>query len=359
VPFSMSCWLEFDKTLFPFGLKTSDAASNKAQNLDEKFRGHMKDFAAQLPLLQTVPVLSYNQDDPMACFFELELPPRTAFYTTNPLLFEGLRMDGNVEYHQAWRMIGAKGRRPTNKDVMGFFNEGNATMSIQGDVIQPGMAVDAMVKEGRFPPMTYCQVEMLNTAPVRLWNVEGEAIDQPATRENAVRVFQYMFDIMRRALDLTANMIDVAATGEDTVTIRNRATPGANIRLVVRLNPELERAIDWPRGRLLEFPLDTVRTFDLKFKSTHAHPFLGADLFPVTMRAACFGNAVSYVQGVGEMTILGILDERGSKYPVLSSGLLFSTDLTYLTVEFLDRHYRRIVFVDGHEIGMIMKFKSI
>jgi len=359
LPFSVAFWLEFDKATYPFGIKTDNPAANTAQNLETKFKEHFKDFATQLPLCQRLPNLSYNTDDPMACFFELELPPRTSFYTSNPLLFQGLNMDKDIMYIEAMRPIAPKNRNPTMKAVYGFFNAQGAPMLVQGNVIGPGTSIDVMVREGKkFPAMTICQIEMLNTAPLQLLQLPGEPRVQLASRDNAVRVLQLVFDHIRRALHLSANMIDVTATAEEVVSITNRSTQGAGVTLCVQMNGELAEAVGLGDRRLLEFPLDTVRTIDMRFRSADSHPFSSTD-FPVIVRAFCHGNATSYVQGVGEMTILAILDEKEAKFPVLSSGLLFSSDMTYLTVQFLDRHFLPITFTDGYEIAMIVKFRSL
>ena len=147
------------------------------------------------------------------------------------------------------------------------------------------------------------------------------------------------------------------AGSRDSIVWSCAARPGAGIRITLELNGVLGEAAELAPGQSLVFNVAKGSKYELTLKTYKDDPF--HDLYPVLVKANAFSNAISWVDGVGEVTVFGIIDEKTSRHPIISTGLVFGTDKTRLTVEFYDKHRNLVSFKQNHNIGMLMLFRSL
>ena len=357
VSFEVFFWAELDKRHYPFTLMTDNVESNKAENVAVKLKDHFDTMAKELPLLTNLPRITYNTEDDDSPMFELNLPPRSAFYTTSDLLIKGLRFEKHPYLKNYNRAIGAKGRRAMLKRVYGFFNNTGETWTIRGGEMLPGVSMDAIIGQKAFPKSVLCQVEMTNTSRMRVPGPRGETRLQVASNANALRIWKQQLAEILTHLGLPEDTLTAEAAPNDSIIISNTVTPNAGLKVGLEFNAALTEVLDLTPGQQLLFNLAKQQNHVLAIKKTKEDPFFG--LYPIMVRASAFSNAISWVDGIGEVTVFGIIDEKTSRHPIISTGLVFGTDKTRLTIQFYDKARRLITFKQGHNIGMLMHFRSI
>jgi len=357
IPMEFYFWMEYDKPTYPFSMVTDSPQGNKAQNIGQKLKDHFGAFQKTLPLFKDLPNMYYNEDDRGNPFFELYLPARSGFYTSNELLFKGLRMHTTSGFIEAKRFIGAKGRQPQSRNVWGFFNGDKTAKTYRGLKVLPGQSLnDILGVDSVLPKNVQCQIEMVTTTRQMMPGMKGEPVAQPATLSNVMRVWDHQFDMLSQWLGLASNLFDVSTDGK-VIFISNTAFENAGVRVIVEFNVDLVQAVGMNPGQRLIFKLDKERVFEMKLKTLHDDPFF--ESYPVMIVANCFNNVLSWVDGLGDVSIFGIIDEKTSRHPIISTGIVLSTNKTHLTVEFFDKHRRPIQFKEGHNLGMLMYFKSL
>jgi hypothetical protein len=322
-----------------------------------KFKDHFDAFEKELFLLTDLPRLRYNTLNPQIPFFELYLPPRTAFYTTSEVLWKSLNITGDMRLRKTERSIGAKGQRAQYKLVHGFFNTSPEAWTIRGREMLAGTSMNDLAGVAEFPKFILCQIELTNTPRLLMPVIRGEAMLQPATKANALRIWKHQAERIAEYLKLPDDILEVYPGDRDSIIWSCTARPGAGIRITLELNGVLGEAAELAPGQSLVFNVAKGSKYELTLKTYKDDPF--HDMYPVMVKANAFSNAISWVDGVGEVTVFGIIDEKTARHPIISTGLVFGTDKTRLTVEFYDKHRKLVSFKQNHNIGMLMLFRSL
>jgi len=360
IPYFLSVSADYYQKTHAFFIKTERRQDNSLQNVARKLDTHNDNLAKVFPLQQSLPTVSLNVDNNQDNHFVVSLPPRTAFYTSSELFFRALGLDRELELEQRMREMGRGEKRlPVNKIVYGAFNESYNAVQFRGRTVDQTQTLrETLPRDADLPDAIFLQVEFMGADGLVMRTPPGEAVMQPASKENAVRMLRIQTEMIRQRLNLKTNLIEVLPGPRDTVYIGNRAFPGANMTLSIQFNNFMADAYGWQQGQQMVFPLEAARTYDIQVQSQKQDPF--SELYPITMRMAGFGSSNSYVQDHGYAAIMAYMRERGGgDIDLTTVGMLFDSDATYITMEFLDKLRRVVQFKDGHEISLLMKFQSL
>ena len=362
IPYHLHFWLVQNSRRYSFMIKTDVLDGNKPVKLSKKLGDHLVEASEAFPLQPDLPDLYYNQDDEEDPHFELTLPGRSAFYSASELFFIGLGFFKHEHLRQETREVGGRrGQKKATKRVFGFFNTSTRVALFRGDTMHAGMSLNANVlqvfRDTPLPATMQLQVELLDWGRQVIQLPPGEPRRLPATKQNAVRLLSMQLRRVAVVLGLRENTMDVISGAGDTVHISNRAFVHAGITLQIEFNAEMASAYGLDEGQMLVFPLDQTRTYDLQVRSVKDNPFIG--LYPVIMKASGFGHPISFVEGLGHSTVFAYLNDAADKHPILTDGLMFATERTFVTIEFFDRNKQLIVFKDGHKIEILMSFQFL
>lgn len=357
IPYDIQFGVEYFQKTFPFFIRTSVKVDNKVERVARKLDTHFAEMARAYPLLQNLPSLSYNVDDDRDCHFVAVLPPRTEIYSSSDVFFQTLGFGFAPEVRPKLRdMSGGSKRLTAQKVVRGIFNDSWETIQVRGEAVEQGVSIDEMLRpNATMPPTIHIQVQFDQHPLMTMPLPRGEEERQPATRANALRLLALQMDRIREGLALKTNLIEVVPGTADSLYIGNRAYPGANMGLVLSFNPEMSRAFGWEPGQEMHFPLEAARTYEISVKTRQEDPFFGR--YPLVVRMAGFGQSISHVDGQGYTSILGYV--RGKEQKIVSNEILFDSDCTYVTLQFLDKQQALFKFEDVFQISMLMSFKSI
>jgi hypothetical protein len=368
IPSDMEFKMDWTQRRFNFYIRTGKRDDNVNTKVATKFEKHFADLAKEFPLLRAVPEISFNTDDENDNHYELFLPPRSSIYSSSEYFFRVIGFQAEPRLRTARKdMAGLVGRTAVHKTVYCIINpDDHNPLDLRGvSVLADGTLNDMLpsapnvplATPATMPPAMHLQVEFLDSATFMLPGLHGEALQQPATKENAVRLMNAQFERIRNTLGLRTNVFDIVPGAGNTVYIGNRAFPGANVRLTVQFNAAMAEAYGWAPGQQMYFPLDSSRTYDIQVRGRVPDPFEGK--YPIIMRMAGFGNCDSYIEGHGYNAVLGYLREKGDKISITTQGIVFDSDQTYVTMQFLNKQREVVTFTEGHEISMLMTFKSL
>lgn len=360
IPYQIGLSAEFYVKQFPFFIRTGARQDNAIEKVAKKLENHFEDMSKAYPLLQTLPSITLNQDDDLDIHFLVSLPARTALYSSSNQFFRGLGLGDAPEVRTARRdMSGGSKKLPATKIVTGAFNDMHYPIQFRGDSLIPGTTMNELTLANTIMPETMSvQVEFMGTDRFVIGTPPGEQQEQPATKENAVRLLRIQAERIRQNLNLKSNLIDILPGSGDTVYIGNRAFPGANLVLTLQFNNPMSDAYGWQRGQQLVFPLETARTYDIQVRSQRADPFAGK--YPIVMRMAGFGSSSSFIQDHGYSSIMAYQRERGGgDIDLTTVAMIFDSDATYVNMQFIDKQRNVVSFLDGHEISLLMKFQPL
>jgi hypothetical protein len=368
IPADMQFSMDYTQRRFSFHIRTGKKSDNTNTKVGKKFETHFADLAKEFPLLRAHPEITFNTDDEKDNHYEIFLPARSSIYSSSEHFFRviGFRNETRVKTMRK-DMAGLVGRKAVHKTVYCIINQNDHTpIDIRGDTVLAEDTLDDLLPSAPNVPLAlpavmpaamHLQIEFLDSSTFALPGLTGDALQQPATKENAVRLMNAQFERIRNTLGLKTNTFDVVPGGGNTVYIGNRAFPGANVRLTVQFNAAMAEAFGWAPRQQMYFPLDSARTYDIQVQSNRADPFEGH--YPIVMRMAGFGSSDSYIEGHGYNAVMGYLREKGEKISITTQGIVFDTDQAYVTMEFLNKRREVVTFREGHEISLLMTFKSL
>jgi hypothetical protein len=369
--YGLHCQAEMEDNTYPFHVKTDRAASNTTTILNEKLDAHFRKAAEHFPLRRFLPLLYYVPDDvePDDPHFEVYLPPRSRLFTSSEVFFAGLGFTGKPpEVGSGQRApsmapaaftgdIGGR-QRPVavNTQCYGFFNDtDDHTITFRADKMSKGESLDSVLGKNVVVPRTVqLQVEFDRTRTVLVQTDEP----LPATPEGAVLALTELFEESARVCNLKHNLMEasVSKTNRNHVVVKNRTLEGAKTTLWLRFDDRTASVFDVTPRALMAFPLALPRTVTFEMQAGRQDPLKGRG--PVTVVAHGYGDAKSWIQGRGYVTVLGVLDEKKGFY-TLDLGLLFHTDQTVLKLEFLDNTFQPIQFAHDVHAHLILNFSRV
>lgn len=359
VIYDFTYWVEYKRNRFDFVLHTHDALKNKpASSLDSKFRDHFRNVGKTWPLNQTLPHLYYDDDEVGHERFVLQLPPRTALYSSSEYFFIGLGFGTHKFLRQNVRNMTVN-RIRSDRQVWGFFNNSNEAMDYQGEEMSPGTAMNVNVGIGQpLPANMTVVVELLNSnRHVARINLPA-ATEHAATPGRAERLISFLLERVVASLEWGANPFEVVAEPNNVLTISNNAIPNSEIRFFMRFSDEFAEMFGLDAGHALSFDFDLPKKYELRLQPQQ-DPLAGKK--PVMLKTNSFGPINSFVDGSGYQAVLGVILDYSDRhgYIIYSTGMVFDTDKTYLTIEFLDKNRQPIKFKQMFDINMMMTFKSL
>ena len=356
IEYMITATLEQGIRFFPFRLLTPTRKSWEAAEIGSRLAKNESKLA--YPLQRRLPELYFNDAEEDDMHFVVSLPPNTAFYTTNNLFFSAIGYDGHPALEKDIREIGGRGTRVVQKDVYGFFNETDQFQEIRGESTPPNLVITDVFPNVRFPKSIQFQCQV-NDVPEKVIRLPMNMRALPANRDMAVMVLTTLSEAIRIKFDLKENPFEIAAgVSPKTLLWSNRATENEKAKIVVHFPGDLAQKFGFTPVTALTFKLDTPRTYTLEFQSQPEDPF--SKLYPVTAKVNSFGNSVSYVEGFGYLPILAVFnDQLGQCPPIITNGLMFNADKTYLTVEFIDKDRQIITFQHHYTISMLFSFQHL
>ena len=360
IPFFINASTQYYRHQYPFFIKTAARRANTMESVARKLDDHFKKLAKEYPLHQAVPSIALNVDDDEDHHFVLSLPPRTALYSSSEMFFRGIGMGDVPEIDSDTRMMERGGRRvPVSMVVYGAFNHSYRPMQVRGERVVQGTTMDDLIPQTAvLPDNIFLQAEFMGADAYVMRTPPGEEVLQEATRDNVIRMLRIQFERLRQTLNLKTNLIEILPGAGESVYVGNRAFPDANMTISVEFNIQMSEVFGWEPGQQMVFPLELARTYEFQVRGERSDPF--EKKYPLTLRLAAFGNSNSYFQGHGYTAVMAYLREKGGKdIDMTTVGLLFDSDATHISLQFLDRARHVVAFEDGYEISLLMKFQSL
>ena len=358
IPYNISVWLTQTRRTYPFVIKTNVPNNNKSGPLATKLRNHFDASEDSFPLQGNLPRMSYIEEDIEDPHWVLELPGRSEFYCSNELFFYGLQFGKHPDLQGLQREMGGRGTARTTKKVNGFFNYSDLPLTVRSDTMHYGDSLDSNLGV-QLPDSMQLQIELMDWGRQNLFPYYHERRLQPANKENAVRIASALMDRMTLHFGFKSCPISIVSSSGDTVLFSSqRFADNPGVTLTFEFNPEMSAAYGITEGHRFIFPLDTPRAFELQIKNVKDDPFVG--LYPIVMRATGSGQPILYVEGMGHTSIFAYLtDKTDNRHPILTDGMTFETERSFIIIEFFDRNKQLVVFKDGHKIEMLIQFQFL
>ena len=339
------------------GRKAEDEAQKPA-GFARRLQVHLEAAGREkFPSFQTRPVITYDEDLAGGGAMMLSLPPRSALYSTNENLFEALGFpDGLVQSASAQVPTGTSGKMVVAQ-VYGLWNLQDENVIIYTDPFTPTEMLSERFKAWQIVmPINFrMQVEYLDWPPFLI-------VAPDPVREEPGEIMQALEELCQTAsarFQLRTNPINIATTaaaGPTQLLLSCSGQAGAAVNFVMSFDDDSCQVFGLQPNHELSFSLNTSRTQILTLKSgTRRDPFLG--LYPITLLSVGSGMAQSWVEGLGFVPVLGIVEDE--KKPIFSEGVVFETDLCSLRLEFFDFALRKITFQDDFFFFLTMDFKQI
>ena len=358
IPNMISVWLLQTIRTFAFTINTGRVESNKPNKMARKMSDHFDRADTYFSMQLHIPKLAYNDDDVNDPHWVLDLPGRSAFYSAHPYFFASLGFGNNLRLQRENTLMDGKRNQKVFKDVSGFWNAGTSVVSFRGDTMFPGQSMDANLGTAAaklMPKTMMLQVELMDWGVKYLANPTGERTLQLATQENAVRVLNLQMKMMVTAFGLVFTPITFKAVGSESVRMTNEGyAPDPGVTIIIEFNDRMNEAYGLELGRRFTFALNAKNTYDFVVPTTRDDPFEGK--YPVIMRASGTGLPISFVEGLGHTSVFAYLSGEGA---IMTNGMTFETERSYLTLEFFDRDKQLVVFKDSHKIEMFMQFQFL
>ena len=350
-----------DSKTYSFQMKTGPQDKTTGKDMLQKLQNHLTKMGTEeYPLLfdHRLPYITYNEEVDR---FEIDLPAKTSLYSSNEFLWPGLGFETNSALLSTTKDIGPKRGKKTRTRVFGFFNlddtVGETVLAEKPMNLKDTMAEFLNILPEEFGNYVTVQVEISDgqLVPVELMNNRGT--DKPVTKKEAIRQLTTLFDLARRRAGLRENLIDIVPGHDNIIYVTNRIFPKAGVGFTLLFSEAMSNALGITPGQLMTFNFEAPRTFQLSVQDSVSDPFTGK--YPVQLRQCGFGEATSVREGNGTIAIIAFLNEKTDRHPIISQGVVFTTDRTYLTVEFTDKNGDVIAFDRDLQIGMLLTFKML
>ena len=344
-----------------FSLKgsTAEEDAQRAAGVARRLQSHLDDAAAKFPSFQSHPHFHYDDGLPGGGAFVLDMPPRSSFFTTSSTFFSLLGFEDD-DMDSTTRLVSTSASgRMMNAMVYGFFNRFQENVQFYSEPYTPTETLSErykVVKEG-MPTSFRLQVEFMNWNPFRLESDEPLREDPAAILLALDRLCQdatARFQLVANPLALT--LAAAAVEGPPKLLLTCTGQQNARVTLVLKFEDESARALGLVDGQELSFALNATTTRTINTRSSlRRDPFAG--LYPVTVLSVGSGLAQSWVEGLGFVPVMGIVEDE--KKPVYSEGAVFETDLCSLHLEFYDYAIRKITFQNDFIFNLTMDFKQV
>jgi hypothetical protein len=360
IHYSLNFRILHNKPTFKFYLNTKvdPTNDNSAAKVGEKLDKHFTNVDRQWPILTKLPCVYYMEDNDEYPHFVVELPPRTAVYSSSKEFFAGLGFGLHDDLQRGYKPMAERGTNVSLREVFGFFNAGMEAKVYEAKTMRPNSTMQDWFADGKIPPFLFVQVEFLDTYLGSMGLQSFRRAKYPASKRNAIPNIISIIERIRNHSGLMSNPFLVEAGPGETFSISNRAIEHSGITVEFYFNEDMAEAFGVDSADAMIFPLEATRTFTFSIRSTAIDPFLGR--YPVLMKSSAFGSAVSYVDGIdGYQPIMAVINEMSDRYPIITNGLVFDTDKTYLTVEFYDKNKQLVVFTEAREMSILFTFQSL
>jgi hypothetical protein len=366
ISFQTKVTIRHSRKTFPFRLQTPFRDPRTVERLAELLEGHFDTATALFPWAPVHPRLWYNQDDPDDPHFVATLPPYTAIYTTYSPFFPALRLPGQ---RAAQRKIGGRGTAVVVTDCYGFFNASNQTIHVRStEAVMSSLPSNLLLPlllrpDLGNPPNVQIQVEHYDV------NNKLQVLTMPHAIDGKAKAMELLNEfLMSLVLDYNfpGLRIEVSSGPYQTVylttqRIEMQPAPGFPnepidiIKFNVQFSAAVSEALGLDPNDVLSFTLGEAASHTLSIRSGNTDAF--KDKFPITAVCQTYGDASSYIHGLGYVSLLGIMPKAGVEFH--SKGMVLETDLLNLTLRFYDRDARQIAFLQDTEIHLTFDFESL
>jgi hypothetical protein len=300
--------------------------------------------------------------------YEVYLPPYSALFTSSEVLFRGLGFSGRdpdpysgqrgksmppIEFTAD---IGGRQRPVVTTLCYGYVNDNQDPANFRGDKMSGGESFRSMLGIRTVVPDSI-QLQMQFLKMDFQWVQTSKLF--PTTTESAVLALNVIFEDVARVCNLKHNLMEatVNKTNPSQVLVRNRAMETSKVTLWFRFDAQTAPVFDVSTLTLAAFPLALSRTVTFEMMGGKQDPLKGKG--PVTVVAHGYGDAKSWIEGRGYVTVVGVYDDRKQTFYSVDLGLPFQTDQTVLTLEFLDSTSDPIKFTHDVHAHLILNFSRV
>jgi hypothetical protein len=348
------------RLMAPYSEGTLTKPDHKSvEKIGELMANHFDSVARAFPLVEHDMLFWHDSSDPRKQLMRLNLPPYSGFYTTYEYWWPSLRF---MDYKTKERVIGGRGAgnfQVTTK-VYGYWNETEDPVVIVSDDVLPAntsmrVLLTALFEDAPVAPGSVQFQAEVDSWPEQEFVSDGEV---EMTVEGVTEAFDKVFEDVRKKMNLAYRPLLTHISSEGTLSLTNfvverRADYFSTF--TVRFGTELASDLGLP-DTPLKFQMDLVKHLPLTgVKRKLSDPFEGR--YPVIMVCRNVGEAVSYVEGLDFVPILGLL--KGATTPPTPFPMVFSTDRQWANFEFFDKAMSKVVFVDDVELHLLLEFTPV
>jgi hypothetical protein len=371
VKYGANCHVALDPSSFSFSLATSVARNNTAKRLAERIKVGYDAAVNFFPLQRAIPRLYYVGEDiaPEDPHYEIELPPLSMFFTSDPHLLVGLGFTGQdlagggtsaAVFKFQHAIGGTDNAREEDVDVYGFIHmERFRRLVLRGDTMLPGMSLNQQFDDNTtIAKSMLVQTEFadMDSTYVALTGVDRGI--RGTTKEELIVGLADLLDKVRTVCNLRSVQVDVSAGQGRQVVLTSRAFIGCKTTLYVTLDDGLADAVNQARKLPLVFNLELPRIYVLEVRGGKVDPF--KNRVPVKIQVLGQGHAMSWVEGgAGYTSILGTILDDKKPIVALEQGLIFTSEKSVMSVNFLDVERNIVEFNEEVTAHLEMVFTRI
>ena len=336
--------LKVTRKTYTYGFRLEKAFhSDKTMlTLNDRFKDHFtngnKAFMGSVP----TPFISYVNSPKNKAHFKLELPGKTSVYSSWPDFFDAL---GLAEYQVFERAMTGRGSGADVTKVFGYINDTLSNKTIEGDIVLESQTWKDMLGDVEPPEYVQVQIEIPETITASAYAAG------PVGRNKLTDILGTLLTLLSKKCNLITNYIRVSNPDKNIVRFANSVLPQSGITIDLYLSPETAASFNVDSTGSYSFNLNITKAHDFMLAPEGTSPLTGK--YPITILLIGFGQATSWVKGIGYCTHFGVMRQDGKKS--ISEGLAFTVDNFSLTVQLLDNFHQPIVF--DHTVNMYFSIK--
>jgi len=350
VRYGINMTVDREESFFSYTLEDPFGAGKNAETLDKRVRAHYRDSLLGFPLAEDTPSFFYDKSDKGNPRWLLTLPPKSAIYTSYAHFWELISIKG----YTTMRQKRLRTRTQTGSfTVYGFWNGTSDVKQFRGGTFMPleDFAGRLLLGDLQAPAQVQMQVELypLAASSHMVSATPFEAVTAVANLEMVIT------EGGKRSNIDASKYIKVQHVGGTVIKISNVVVEDSDVTISMTFLSEMANAFKMARNRNYAFRLRQEKAYFFDATPRDADAFAGK--YPVSILADSFGEAKSWIDGVGYCIPLGIMN--GPRQMLMEQGLVFDMDNYNLRVRFIDNRNKIISFEDNAELHLILAFTPL
>jgi hypothetical protein len=306
---------------------------------------------ARFPFSTAVPHLSLpeeTEEEPDRSW-KVMLPPGSFLYVDSSVFWETLGFAADLVTTRTLPLLGRK----ETADVFGFWNDtAKVHVFTSGDVLGNEqlhtlhrMLMGAVKSKERVTMELGWRTNIV--FPLALDGQRG------LNDHEATHAMSELVDRALRIASLDDRAIALSMNEEGDLGFESKAIPDCPVTLELSPKFPLDEYLRSPGLRIV-FPMNDDRSYNFKTRRVDQDPL--EDSYPISIVSTSEGEANHFVPGVGYVALLGHLNSKDDccRLPGVT---LEGGDVTYLSLYFVDKNDRRVIFRENINLHFVFELE--